>query len=65
MARLIQLTNAERSSDNVCLFFLLHIYWYSPIQGWKLKPKPENPVLKEILETQIETDTYKADILKT
>ena len=34
-------------------------------QGWKLKPKPkpENPVLKEILET--ETDTYLAKILKT
>ena len=36
-------------------------------QGWKLKPKPkpENPVLKEILETQTETDTYLAKILKT
>ena len=31
-------------------------------QGWK--PKPENPVLKEILETQTETDTYLAKILK-
>ena len=32
----------------------------SYLQGWKLKPKPkpENPVLKEILETQSETDTY-------
>ena len=29
-------------------------------QGWKLKPKlkPENPVLKQILETQTETDIY-------
>ena len=36
-------------------------------QGWKLKPKPkpENPVLKEILETQTETDTYLAKFLKT
>ena len=36
-------------------------------QGWKLKskPEPENPVLKEILETQTETDTYLAKILKT
>ena len=36
-------------------------------QGWKLKPKPkpENPVLKEILETQTETDTHLAIILKT
>ena len=36
-------------------------------QGSKLKPKPkpENPVLKEILETQTETDTYLAKILKT
>ena len=36
-------------------------------QGWKLKPKPkpENPVLKEIFETQTETDTYLAKILKT
>ena len=36
-------------------------------QGWKLKPKPkhENPVLKEILETQTETDTCLAKILKT
>ena len=36
-------------------------------QGWKLKPKPkpENPVLKEILETQTETDTYLSKILKT
>ena len=36
-------------------------------QGWKLKPKPkpENPVLKEILETQTETDSYLAKILKT
>ena len=35
-------------------------------QGWKLKPKPkhENPVLKEILETQTENDTYLAKILK-
>ena len=33
------------------------------IQQWKLKPKPKNPVLKEILETQI--DTYLAKILKT
>ena len=34
-------------------------------QGWKLKPKPnpENPVLKEILETETETDTYLAKIL--
>ena len=39
----------------------------SPRQGWKLKPKPkpENPVLKNILETQTETDTYSAKILKT
>ena len=36
-------------------------------QGWKLKPKPkpENPVLKEIFETQTETDTYSAKFLKT
>ena len=36
-------------------------------QGWKLKPKPkpENPVLKEIFETQTETDTYLDKILKT
>ena len=36
-------------------------------QGWKLKlkPKPENPVLKEILETQTETGAYSAKILKT
>ena len=36
-------------------------------QGWKLKPKPkpENPVLQKILETQAETDTYLAKILKT
>ena len=27
-------------------------------QEWKLKPKPENPVLKEILETQTETDIF-------
>ena len=32
-------------------------------QGWTLKPKPENPVLKEILETETETDTYLAKIL--
>ena len=25
------------------------------VQGWKPKPKPENLVLKEILETQTET----------
>ena len=31
-------------------------------QGWK--PKPENPVLKKILETQTETDTYSAKFLK-
>ena len=39
----------------------------SNYQGWKLKPKPkpENPVLKEILETQTETDTYLAKFLKT
>ena len=37
------------------------------LQGWKLKPKPkpENPALKEILETQTETDTYLAKIFKT
>ena len=29
-------------------------------QGWKPKPKPINPVLKEIFETQTETDTYSA-----
>ena len=36
-------------------------------QGWKLKPKPkpENPVLKEILETQTETDTYLVKMWKT
>ena len=36
-------------------------------QGWKpiTKPKPENPVLKGILETQTETDTYLAKFLKT
>ena len=36
-------------------------------QGWKLKPKPkpENPVLKEILETKTETDTCLAKFLKT
>ena len=32
-------------------------------QGWK--PKPENPVLKEILGTQTETDTYLTKFLKT
>ena len=39
----------------------------SDIQGWKLKSKskPENPELKKILETQTETDTYLAKILKT
>ena len=38
-----------------------------PLQGWKPKPKPEpeNPVLKEIFETQTETDTYSAQFLKT
>ena len=36
-----------------------------PGQGWKPKPKPENPVLKGILETQTETDTYSAKFLKT
>ena len=37
------------------------------IQEWKLKPKPkpENPVLKEILETQTEIDTCLTKILKT
>ena len=42
------------------------IYELKPkLQGWKLKPKPkpENPVLKDILET--ETETYLAKILKT
>ena len=36
-------------------------------QGWKLKPKPkpENPVLKKILDTQTETGTYLAKSLKT
>ena len=36
-------------------------------QGWKLKPtpKPEKPVLKEISETQTETDSYLAKLLKT
>ena len=34
-------------------------------QGWKPKPKPENPVLKEIVETQTETDIYSAKFLKT
>ena len=34
-------------------------------QGWKPKPKPENPVLMEILETQTETETYLAKFLKT
>ena len=39
----------------------------TPTQRWKLKPKPkpENLVLKEILETQTETDTYLAKIWKT
>ena len=37
----------------------------SAMQGWKLKPKPENQVLKEILETQTKTDTYLTKILKT
>ena len=42
----------------------ISVTWH---QGWKLKhkPKPENPVLKEILETQTDTDTYLAKILKT
>ena len=34
-------------------------------QRWKPTPKPENPVLKGILETQTETDTYLAKFLKT
>ena len=38
---------------------------YTGGQGWKPKPKPENPVLKKIFETQTETDTYSAKILKT
>ena len=46
---------------------LLSVKQGSCEQGWKLKPKPkpENLVLKEILETQTETDTYIAKILKT
>ena len=48
-------------------FFSLHRILVDSQQGWKLKPKPkpENPVLKEILETQTETDTYSAKFLKT
>ena len=34
-------------------------------QRWKPKPKPENPVLKEILKNQTETDTYLSKFLKT
>ena len=36
-------------------------------QGWKLKPKlkPENPVLRESLETQTETETYLIKSMKT
>ena len=36
-------------------------------QGWKFKPKPKskNPVLKEIFQTQTETDNYSAQFLKT
>ena len=36
-------------------------------QGLKPKPKPEpeKPVLKEILDTQTETDPYLAKFLKT
>ena len=51
----------------VSRYQLLIITTICCIQGWKLKPKPkpENPVLKEILETQTETDTYLAKILKT
>ena len=42
------------------------LYGFLPCdQGWKPTPKPENPVLKEILETQTKTDTYLAKFLKT
>ena len=37
----------------------------SGYQGWKPKPKLENPVLKKILDPQTETDTFLAKILKT
>ena len=34
-------------------------------KGGKPKPKPENPVLKEIFETQTESDTCSAKFFKT
>ena len=36
-------------------------------QGWKPtpKPKPKNPVLKEIFDTKTETDTDSNKFLKT
>ena len=57
------------SSESSCPSHLLisYLQLLGCRQGWKLKPKPkpENPVLKEIFETQTEADTYLAKILKT